>query len=67
MLEDMAKLRSFRKREVFLALKQDPSPTSSKGKEMMKELPPPNIVVDVEAKEEAAEGVPSKRKKKEKE
>ena len=45
----------------------NPSPTSSKGKETMKELPPPNIVVDVEAEEEVVEGVPSKRKKKEKE
>ena len=39
-----------------------PSPTSSKGKEKTKELPPPNVVLNVEA-----EGVPLKRKKKDKE
>ena len=44
-----------------------PSPTSSKGKEKTKELPPPNVVLNVEAKEEVAEGVPLKRKKKDKE
>ena len=32
-----------------------PSPTSSKGKETTKELPPPNVVVDVEVEEEVAE------------
>ena len=43
-----------------------PSPTSSKGKEMTKELPPPNVVVDVEGEEEVVEGVLLKRKKKDK-
>ena len=45
----------------------NPSPTSSKGKETTKELPPPDIVVDVEVEEEVTEGVPLKRQKKAKE
>ena len=44
-----------------------PSPTSSKGKEKTKELPPPDVVLDVEVKEEMVEGVLLKRKKKDKE
>ena len=44
-----------------------PSPTLSKGKETTKELPPPDVVVDVEVEKEMAEGVPLKRKKKDRE
>ena len=44
-----------------------PSPTSSKGKETTKELPPPDVVVDVKVEKEMAEGVPLKRKKKDRE